>query len=351
MQRVQINLSPVLCMVAALFLLTAKPAEAAVTYFVTVNTSAVNPSSGFLDFQFNPGNGSTQAATATISGFTGGTVVGAPQINGNVSGTLPGTVTFVNSTALNEAFQGFTYGASFSFVLTLSGPAIDTPNGTSTAGSTFGVGLYDNTMTPILTNQGATTGFAGSVNINLNGTTTPTAFPTATNGPSVVTFQALTQLTISKVFGTSPIGFGSTTSLSFTIANPNAGLSLTGVGFTDNLPAGLAVATPNGLTGSCNGTLATAPAGSSTISLAGATVPASGSCTFSVTVVGKGFGVQNNTTTNVTSNEAGAGNAATASVTVVSTSTIPVMSLPALAGFALLLAGLGAFLAKRAQTH
>jgi hypothetical protein len=165
-----------------------------------------------------------------------------------------------------------------------------------------------------------------------------------------VTFQALTQLTISKVFGTSPIGLGSTTSLSFTITNPNAGLSLTGVGFTDNLPAGLGVATPNGLTGSCNGTLATAAAGSSTISLAGATVPASASCTFSVTVVGKGIGVQNNTTTNVTSNQSGAGNAATASVTVVSPSTIPVMSLPALAGFALLLAGLGSFLARKSQT-
>jgi len=174
--------------VAALAAISAQPAAASAAYIVTIDTSSVNGTSGFLDFQFNPGNNTSQPATAQILNFTtDGTLSGVPSITGNVSGTLPGTVTFANSTALNEFFQGFNYGTRVSFLLVLSGPAIDAPNGTSTAGSTFGVGLYDNTQTPILTNQGGTTGFAGQVDINLDGTTTATAFPTATLGPSVVT--------------------------------------------------------------------------------------------------------------------------------------------------------------------
>ena len=181
---------PTVLTVAALAMLSVKPASAVVTYTVTVDTSSVAGTMGFLDFQFNPGNSTSQLAVAQITNFNpdGGTLTGAPMINGNVTGTLPGTVTFVNSTALNEYFQGFTYGTKVSFVLMLSGPAIDSPNGMATAGSTFGLGLYDMSQNPILTNQGGTTGFAGEVNINLDGTTTPIGFPTATAGPSVVTF-------------------------------------------------------------------------------------------------------------------------------------------------------------------
>jgi hypothetical protein len=85
-----------------------------------------------------------------------------------------------------------------------------------------------------------------------------------------------------------------TSSLSFTINNPN-GVSLTSVGFNDTLPAGLTLAFPNGLTGSCGGTI-TAPAGSNSVSLSGATIAASGSCTFSVNVTGINFGTYTNAT-------------------------------------------------------
>jgi hypothetical protein len=97
-------------------------------------------------------------------------------------------------------------------------------------------------------------------------------------------------------------------------------MPLTGVGFTDTLPAGLVVATPNGLSsgaGDCqsSGGTVTAPAGGNSISLSGASINASDSCTFSVIVTAVQAGVQTNVTGVVTSNE-GTGNTATASVTV-----------------------------------
>src|ERR1700693_1308573 len=79
----------------------------AITYQISVDISSINSSSGFLDFDFAPGNDS-QAAFVTISDFsTDGSLVGAPQVNGGVSGTLPGALTINNSTQFNDYFQGF----------------------------------------------------------------------------------------------------------------------------------------------------------------------------------------------------------------------------------------------------
>ena len=173
-------------------MLLAASAHAAVTYRVTVNTTSINASVGFLNIQFNPINASSKTATAKLSNFSGA-AAGAVllPLRGNVTGTLPGTVTLINSSPFQERFQRFTHRNSFSFLLTLSGPAIDNPNGAANAGSTFGLALYDSNEQPILTGQGAATGFAGQVEINPNGSTTPTNFDTATGGRPVVSFQLI----------------------------------------------------------------------------------------------------------------------------------------------------------------
>ncbi|MFG1799888.1 hypothetical protein ACGFI4_06905, partial [Micromonospora carbonacea] len=131
-----------------------------------------------------------------------------------------------------------------------------------------------------------------------------------------VTVAVATPPTIAKAFGATTIAADGTTSLSFTLSNPNPSTSLTGVGFTDALPAGLVVATPNGLTGSCGGGTIAAGAGGGSISLSGATLPAGGSCTFSVNVTGTTSGTKVNTTSPVDSNESGPGTPAAASITV-----------------------------------
>src|SRR5262249_58353655 len=53
--------------------------------------------------------------------------------------------------------------------------------------------------------------------------------------------------TISKAFGASTIPLGASTSLTITINNPN-NLTLTGLAFTDTLPAGPVVVQPHGPT-------------------------------------------------------------------------------------------------------
>jgi hypothetical protein len=141
--------------------------------------------------------------------------------------------------------------------------------------------------------------------------------------------------TLSKVFGAASMPLNGSTSLSFTINNPNAATSLTGVGFTDTLPAGLVVSTPNGLTGSCGGGTITATAGSSSVSLTGTTLAGSASCTFGVNVTGNTLGTMNNTTSAVDSVEGGPGSAASAIVTVGAVGPAPPTSVPALHPWAL----------------
>jgi hypothetical protein len=135
---------------------------------------------------------------------------------------------------------------------------------------------------------------------------------------------------ISKAFGGASIPLNGTTLLTFTITNPSANtVGLTGVAFSDNLPAGLVVATPNGLANSCGGTV-TAVAGSGSISLTGGTIATNSNCTLGVNVTGTTSGNFINTTGAVTSTNGGTGSTATASVYVA-------MGVPTLTGWGIIL--------------
>jgi arabinogalactan endo-1,4-beta-galactosidase len=129
--------------------------------------------------------------------------------------------------------------------------------------------------------------------------------------------------TIAKAFGGASVALNGTTTLTFTLSNPNSSLSLSGIGFADAMPAGLTVSSPNGVTGSCGGGTITAASGSTSVSLSGAVLAAGASCTFAVNVVGTTAGAQNNVTGAVTSTEAGNGTTASAQLTVVGPSQQP----------------------------
>ena len=123
-----------------------------------MDTSSLSGQSGAIDLQFNPGLASgTQAATAIVTQFTGATIdsKNAPSNTGDATGSLPGTLVFNNSKQLNDIFTPVMFGSSFSFIMTLSGPAVDSPNPTSTYGSTFVLGLFSTDGTkPLVTSDG-----------------------------------------------------------------------------------------------------------------------------------------------------------------------------------------------------
>ncbi len=123
---------------------------------------------------------------------------------------------------------------------------------------------------------------------------------------------------ISKTFGTTNLITGETTSLTFTITNPNGATSLTGVGFTDTLPAGLDVTSDTvDLPCSDSGTLTLTDnyPNPDTIVLSGASLDPGESCTFSVTVTGTTANTYTNTV-QVTSTNGCTGNTASATVIV-----------------------------------
>src|SRR5260221_216068 len=101
--------------------------------------------------------------------------------------------------------------------------------------------------------------------------------------------------------------------MAFVITNPNSGTALSGISFTDTLPAGLTA--PNGTTTTCGGSLDIT--GANTLTFTGGTLATSANCTISLPVTGRAAGLKNNTTGTISSTESGPGTTSnTATVTV-----------------------------------
>lgn len=111
--------------------------------FITLDTGALNGTTGSIDFQFNPGIAAL-GATVQISGFTGVTYISSSQMDfGTASGgAVPATITLSNTSADNEDFEDVTFGPSLAFEMHFSGPAISSPNGDPANESTFAFSVF-----------------------------------------------------------------------------------------------------------------------------------------------------------------------------------------------------------------
>lgn len=137
----------------------------------------------------------------------------------------------------------------------------------------------------------------------------------------------------SMAFAKTSICQGESTTLTYTIDNSARSTAANNLSFTNNLPAGLVIATtPNAMV-SCTGGTLTAVAGSSTISYSGGSVAASTNCTIQVDVTGNTVGSLMNTTGDLTTS---AGNSGTA------TQTLTVNTEPLISGRDTSLCGSGA---------
>jgi len=284
--------------------------------------------------------------TGTVSGTYTNTTGAVSSTNGGTGNMATANVTVASPPVITKTFGATTLPltGSTSLSFTISNPVAN-------AIALTGVAFTDNLPAGLVVSTpnaltgtcgaGTITALAGSTSISLAGATLATSSSctfsvnvtavtggvknnsvqvTSVNGgtgnTSSATVTATTAPVITKTFGAASIPLNGSTSLSFTIQNNNATQSLSGVGFTDALPPGLTVSTPNGLAGTCGAGTITATPGTGAIGLTGATLAASGSCTFAVNVTGITAGTQNNTTGNVTSTEGGAGGTASASIFV-----------------------------------
>jgi hypothetical protein len=155
---------------ALLCLAFASPAQAApVVYSVSIDTAAFSGQTGFLDLQLNPGGPAAQSMTATVSNLaagTGGSFPAAPpvQLDGAASGSVASGFSISNTDPFNAALVPVEFGSVLSFLVQLSGDAIDNPDPGSLVGTTFSFGVLGDNLTPLLEAPGSF-GEAGSIDI------------------------------------------------------------------------------------------------------------------------------------------------------------------------------------------
>lgn len=152
---------------------------------------------------------------------------------------------------------------------------------------------------------------------------------------------------VSKAFNPATIAVGVPTTLTITLSNPNV-FPLTGVGFADTYPAGLVnTAAPSGATTCGSGVVTAAPDGT-TLTLANGTIPASGSCTVTVSVIATTAGTLVNVLPpgSVTTGNALAGGGASGALNA-TRSDAPTLSWPALLSLAAVLAIAGWLVQRR----
>ncbi len=234
----------------------------------TAGTSAcptaltITPIAPSVTQAFSPATvGPTIASTLTFT-FTNSNAYVLTQ--SNFSDTVPAGLSILTTPAPSTTCTGAGAAVSAtSSVLTLSDANIPQKGSctVSASVSSSATGTYTNAVA------------AGALN------TGPAGGNSATSS-STLAVAAPNTPTVAESFSPSSVAQNGTSTLTITLSNSNA-YALTGVAFTDALPSGLAAQSSPAATNSCGGTL---PTPSSSIALSGATIPASGSCSVTVTV-------------------------------------------------------------------
>ena len=232
-----------------------------------------------------PNNGLINTSGTTLADpIPAGTVYvpGSTKLNGVTIADVSGAMPFATAALINSASQS---------------PGVIAVGATATiqfSVAAIGGGTINNVAT--IDPDGAGPGTAITVS----------AVNSGNAGPSV-----------SKTFTPSTIGAGTKSNLVVTLTNLNP-VAVTAVNVTDNLPSGMTIANPNNVLTTCSvGTVSATVAGT-TLTLSAATLPASGSCTFSADVIVSIAGSYTNTIPSgaVSSSNAGVSTAGSQTLTV-----------------------------------
>lgn len=177
-------------LVFAMIVFAAGSAFASYSYDITVNTSSLNGQTGYLYFDY--ATTSNQASTATVTNFVTDSALGGQDfnvVNGSaVTGTLPGTLSFLNANVINDYQHAVTtFGNSISFAVSFSGPATSGTPGS--ANSTFSMGLFsdDGGLNPLLSSNVGANNELFDITLNDGGNTSFQNFGTASPATGTAT--------------------------------------------------------------------------------------------------------------------------------------------------------------------
>ncbi len=242
-------------------------------------------------FASSAGAGQSVDLTFTLRNLSASTSAGSLGFVDDLGAMLAGTVasglpandicgsgsSLTGSSSIVLSGAGLAAGASCSFTVTVQIPASATP------------GSYTNTTTE-LTDNGLHSAAPASDTLTVE---PPPLFD--------------------KAFTPGTVGAGVPSTLTFTIDNSASAVQASALAFTDNLPAGMTVATPANASTTCSGGTLTGTAGSGSVSINGAGVAAGASCNVQIDVVTNAAGSFVNTSGDLTSS---LGNSGTASDTL-----------------------------------
>jgi uncharacterized repeat protein (TIGR01451 family) len=281
-----------------------------------------NTATNVTSTEGGPGANSNQATLIVLARPTVTKIFSPALIAANGTSTLTITLGNTNSVALTGAAVTDTLPAG----VTTTAPAAATNCGGTAGNTSNSVSLTGGTIpangTCTLT-VGVTSSSTGAYTntIAIGGLTTNNGGSNTVAGSATLTVGS--PPSIAKAFSPNPIAVGGVSTLTFTVTNPNSGLALNGIAFSDTFPAGLQVAaTPNVTTTGCGSPTFAPAAGNTSVSFSGGAIAVSGTCTATVNVTATTTGAKVNTTGNVSSTNGGTGNTGSATLNVFAPPTI-----------------------------
>jgi uncharacterized repeat protein (TIGR01451 family) len=200
----------------------------------------------------------------------------APVTNVAFSNSLPGTLP--NGLKVAGAATS-SCGGTFTANLDTQGLTLTNGGIPAAAGGVDGTCVIDVPVT-----AGTSTGAAASYGYQiLSGAVTSSGGANSGNVSQTFAVRALQQPQISKNFTSSNLVLGgASTPLVITLTNPNP-VAIADVGITDNFPTTIKVAAASNASTTCGGTF-NPVAGAGSVTSSGGTLPANGSCTYTVSV-------------------------------------------------------------------
>jgi hypothetical protein len=116
-------------------------AQAGPIYQVDLNTEAYAGTSGYIDFYLSRDVGAPPS-TITLTNFLGAVQAMPAMVEGDVTGDLPGALSFGSTEGYNSYFQAVDFGGHFTFDIEFGGDFATTASGIS---SLFAATLYSET--------------------------------------------------------------------------------------------------------------------------------------------------------------------------------------------------------------